>query len=69
MKFVILMLSMGMFVGCAAKATVPSVADDLASFKSSVEADHTAMEQRNASQDAAIAEINARLDRGFRKSN
>ena len=69
MKFIFTALMSVMLFGCAAKATVPSVADDLASFKSSVEADHTAMEQRNASQDAAIAEINARLDRGFRKSN
>lgn len=69
MKIVILMLSMGMFVGCASKATVPSVQEQLDSYKSAVEADHTTMEQRNASQDAAIAEINARLDRGFRKAN
>jgi hypothetical protein len=69
MKFVILMLSMGMFVGCAAKATTPSVQEQLDAYKVAVEADHTAMAQKNAEQDSAIAEINAKLDRGFRKGN
>lgn len=69
MKFVILMMTMAMTVGCAAKATTPSLADQFVDHKLAVEADHTAMAEKNASQDAAIAEINARLDRGFRKSN
>ncbi len=69
MKFVILMLSMGMFVGCAAKATTPSVQEQLDSHKVEMANQHAAMDAKNAEQDSAIAEINARLDRGFRKGN
>lgn len=69
MKFIVTAIMSVMMFGCAAKATTPSVQDQLDSYKSAVEADHTAMAQKNAEQDAAIAEINARLDRGFRKSN
>lgn len=69
MKFVILMLSMGMFVGCAAKATTPSLQTQLDEHKVAVEADHTAMAQKNAEQDARIDAVEAKLDRAFRKGN
>ena len=69
MKFIVTMLMSVMLFGCAAKATTPTVQEQLDAHKAAVEADHTAMAQKNAEQDAAIADINARLDRGFRKGN
>ena len=69
MKFVILMLSMGMFVSCAAKATTPSVQEQLTDHMRAVEADHTAMAEKNATQDARLSELEAKVDRAFRKGN
>nr|QMP83160.1 MAG: hypothetical protein [Caudoviricetes sp.] len=69
MKFIVTMLMSVMLFGCAAKATTPSLQEQLDEYKAAVEADHTAMAEKNAAQDTAIAEINARLDRGFRKGN
>jgi outer membrane lipoprotein-sorting protein len=69
MKFIVTAIMSVMLFGCAAKATTPSVQDQLNDHMKAVEADHTAMAQKNAEQDAAIADINARLDRGFRKGN
>jgi TolA-binding protein len=67
MKFVILMMTMAMTVGCAAKATSPSVQDQLDTYKAAVEADHTTMIQKNAEQDARLTEVESRLDRAFVK--
>lgn len=69
MKFIVTMIMSVMLFGCAAKATTPSLQDQFNEHKAAVEADHAAMAEKNAAQDTAISEINARLDRGFRKSN
>ena len=63
------MMSMAMTVGCAAKATTPSVQEQLDSYKSAVEAEHTAMAQKNTEQDVRLSEIESKLDRVFRKGN
>lgn len=69
MKFVILMMSMAMTVGCAAKATTPSVQEQLTDHMRAVEADHTAMAQKNNEQDVRLGELESKLDRVFRKGN
>jgi TolA-binding protein len=69
MKFIVLMMTMAMTVGCAAKASGPTLEDKFAAHVSAVEADHTTMTQKDAEQDARLNEVEARLDRGFRKSN
>jgi TolA-binding protein len=67
MKFVILMMAMAMTVGCAAKATGPTLEDKFNAHVSAVEADHTTMTQKDAEQDARLTEVESRLDRAFVK--
>lgn len=69
MKFIVTAIMSVMLFGCAAKATVPTVQSQLDEHKVEMANQHAAMDAKNAEQDAAIAEINAKLDRGFRKSN
>jgi TolA-binding protein len=69
MKFIVLMMTMAVTVGCAAKATGPTLEDKFTAHVSAVEADHTTMFQKDAEQDARLTEVEARLDRAFRKGN
>jgi outer membrane lipoprotein-sorting protein len=68
-KMFMIAIAMVGFVGCAAKATTPTVQQQLDAHVATVQTEHDAMAAKNAEQDAAISEINARLDRGFRKGN
>ena len=69
MKFIFTALMSVMLFGCAAKATTPTVQSQLDEFKVSVNADHTAMAERNTVQDDRLNAIEAKLDRVFRKGN
>jgi F0F1-type ATP synthase membrane subunit b/b' len=64
--FIVSLVMLGM-VGCASKASVPTVQDQLDTFKLDVASQHEAMVTKNAEQDAAIEQINAKLDGMFRK--
>jgi len=61
------MMAMAMTVGCASKGSVSSLEDKFNSHVSAVEADHTAMTQKDAEQDARLSEVESRLDRAFVK--
>jgi outer membrane lipoprotein-sorting protein len=64
-----ILAAMSVFVfGCAAKATGPTLQEQLDTYKAAVESDHTAMAQKNAEQDSRLSEVESRLDRAFVKS-
>lgn len=66
--FMLSMVAMGM-VGCAAKASGPTVQEQLDAFRLEVGQAHEAQAVKDANQDAAIAELYSKLDGMFRKGH
>lgn len=69
--FRMFMIAMAMvsMVGCAAKASSPTVQEQLDAHVVEMTKAHQEMDAKNAEQDAAIAEINAKLNRAFVKGH
>jgi len=69
MKFIVTAFISVILFGCAVKSTTPSVQEQLDTYKSDVEEDHTVMIQKNTEQDVRLSEIESKIDRWFRKGN
>ena len=66
-KFIVLSVMTASMFGCASTSSVSALQTQLDAHVAEVAADHKAMDERNAQQDAAIADVSTRLDRAFVK--
>jgi hypothetical protein len=66
-KFIVLSFVASTMFGCASTSSVSALQTQLDAHVATVALDHKAMDEKNASQDAAITELGTRMDRAFVK--